>query len=285
MARYDLRNPDSLPGPLYVDTTCIDCGTCFHLASDLFVENFDLSNVVKQPVSLEEWGRAKAAILSCPTNSIGVQAPPSIFNSAVANLPMAINPHTYFLGFTSRDSFGATSYLIVREGGNVMVDSPRFNQRLVRGIEKLGGVKYMFLTHRDDVADHQAFRNHFQCQRIIHQDDQTEGTMNCEIIIKNESARLIDEDLLAIPTPGHSKGHMVLLHQKMLFSGDHLFYAPDSKELYASKNVCWYSWTKQIDSIRKLLFYDFEWVLPGHGGWMKASVSSNKENLARIVRG
>ena len=285
MAKYELRNPDSLPGPLYVDTTCIDCETCFHLAPDLFIENFDLSNVVKQPSSLEEWGKAKAAILSCPTNSIGVQDPPALFSKANAQLPLAITPTTFYLGYTARDSFGASSYLILREDGNVLVDSPRFNKQLTNEIKKLGGVKYMFLSHQDDVADHEAFRSYFNCERIIHKDDQNVGTAACEIVITGEDPFQIAPDLLAIPTPGHSKGHMVLLFQNMLFTGDHLFYSAQSGDLYASKNVCWFSWSKQIDSVRKLLAYDFEWVLPGHGGWTHGSASSHKENLARIVRG
>jgi glyoxylase-like metal-dependent hydrolase (beta-lactamase superfamily II) len=37
----------------------------------------------------------------------------------------------------------------VRPGkGNVLVDSPRFNPALAKRIEELGGVKYIFLTHK-----------------------------------------------------------------------------------------------------------------------------------------
>ena len=31
------------------------------------------------------------------------------------------------------------------------------------------------------------------------------------------------------------------------------------------RSVSWYSWTEQKKSLRKLLDYRFEWVLPGHG--------------------
>lgn len=53
------------------------------------------------------------------------------------------------------ESYGATSYLIVRPGGNVMVDTPRFNERLAKAIEQLGDLKYIVLTHKDNVADHE----------------------------------------------------------------------------------------------------------------------------------
>jgi hypothetical protein len=31
----------------------------------------------------------------------------------------------------------------------------------------MGGVDYMFLSHRDDIADHQKFHDHFGCDRIF----------------------------------------------------------------------------------------------------------------------
>lgn len=48
----------------------------------------------------------------------------------------------------SVDSIACESYLIVRPGGNVMVDTPRFNPILAKRLQELGGVKYMFLTHK-----------------------------------------------------------------------------------------------------------------------------------------
>jgi glyoxylase-like metal-dependent hydrolase (beta-lactamase superfamily II) len=46
-------------------------------------------------------------------------------------------------------SFGGASWLIVRPGrGNVLVDSPRFNPTLAKKIQEMGGVDYIFLTHK-----------------------------------------------------------------------------------------------------------------------------------------
>lgn len=64
----------------------------------------------------------------------------------------------------------------MRPEGNVLVDSPRFAAPLVRRIEAMGGVALMFLTHRDDVADHEKFHQHFGCQRIVHEADVTRPT-------------------------------------------------------------------------------------------------------------
>ena len=80
--------------------------------------------------------------------------------------PSLIAENVYFCGFTSASSFGAWSYLVVRpesEGGNLLIDSPRFATQLVKCLEKLGGVKQMLLTHRDDVADPRVLQKKFGC--------------------------------------------------------------------------------------------------------------------------
>jgi glyoxylase-like metal-dependent hydrolase (beta-lactamase superfamily II)/ferredoxin len=279
MASLKKAHQQNVTGPLFVDTTCIDCGTCFHLGPAIFDEaQDDRSYVMKQPQNLQEWTEAKMAILSCPTNSIGVHEAPEAFKAAPTTLPLKVHENIFYCGYTSRDSFGATTYLIEREEGNILIDSPRFHPILVKELDKKGGVKYMYLSHQDDVADHDLFAEHFKCQRIIHGDDQNHGTKDVEIVLKGEDTFQLDPEILIIPTPGHSKGHTVLLYQnKYLFTGDHLFYS--HQQLSASKNVCWYSWPKQVASIHKLLNYEFEWILPGHGGWGHLSPLEIKKQL------
>lgn len=63
-------------------------------------------------------------------------------------------PGVYHLGYHSVQSYGATPYFIKRKDGNIMIDSPRFNSHLADTIEEEGGLKYIILTHKDDVADH-----------------------------------------------------------------------------------------------------------------------------------
>lgn len=274
MANLQHSHPLNIPGPLFTDTTCIDCGTCYHIGPDLFLENSDHKSIVtKQPQSDDEWQQAKRAILSCPTNSIGVHEAPHIFKELPAGLPFNITENIYYLGYTSRDSFGATSYFI--KGPNILIDSPKFHPWLVKELEHMGGVKTMFLSHQDDVADHQKFHEHFGCERIIHKDDLTSDTMGCEKILEGEGPWHLDSETKIISTPGHSKGHLNLLYKdKFLFTGDHLFVEKDS--FRASKGVCWYSWPEQIRSVEKLQHEKFEWVLPGHGGWGFFGVETQK---------
>ena len=90
--------------------------------------------------------------------------------------------------------------------------------------------------------------------------------IGAERIIAGEDAIQLHDDLLAIPTPGHTRGHMVFLYKKkFLFTGDHLAWSPARQTLTAFPSVAWYSWAKQTESMARLEKYDFEWVLPGHG--------------------
>ena len=41
-------------------------------------------------------------------------------------------------------------------------------------LQQLGGARYMFLTHLDDVADHMKWASALGCERIIHESDATD---------------------------------------------------------------------------------------------------------------
>jgi glyoxylase-like metal-dependent hydrolase (beta-lactamase superfamily II) len=228
------------------------------------------------------------ALVACPTGSIGSTGTTERHNAHIGidAFPSLIDENVYFCGFTSESSFGAWSYLIVRpesEGGNVLIDSPRFATQLVKRIEEMGGIKRMLLTHRDDVADHELFRKRFGCERVMHQDDGARG-FGVERIIAGENDIELDDDLLIIPTPGHTRGHVVFLYRnKFLFTGDHLAWSPSRETLTAFPSVAWYSWSRQTESMLKLLNYDFQWVLPGHGNLHHDSAGNMRYHLQSCI--
>jgi glyoxylase-like metal-dependent hydrolase (beta-lactamase superfamily II) len=210
------------------------------------------------------------ALVSCPTSSIGSRSKLPL-GDAIDAFPEPLGDEIYFCGFASERSFGARSYLIRRPEGNVLVDSPRAVPRLLSRIEALGGVRWMFLTHRDDVADHAKIAKRFGCTRVIHDADVSAETREVERRIDGEEPTRLDDDLLAVPVPGHTRGSaMLLVRDFALFTGDHLFATESGDELRAYRSVCWYSWERQKRSLEKLLELDFEWVLPGHEGRLRA---------------
>jgi glyoxylase-like metal-dependent hydrolase (beta-lactamase superfamily II) len=169
------------------------------------------------------------------------------------------------------------------EGGNVLIDSPRFASQLVRQIASMGGVSRMLLTHKDDIAAHDSFHQRFGTLRTMHRDDGA-VRLGIENVIEGEAPVPLDADLLAIPTPGHTRGHVVFLYkQKFLFTGDHLAWSPTRQTLTAFRSVAWYSWPEQIRSMEKLLAYDFQYVLPGHGEMHHDSEPNMRKHLERCV--
>jgi glyoxylase-like metal-dependent hydrolase (beta-lactamase superfamily II)/ferredoxin len=285
MAKIALRLPENVPGDFYVDSTCIDCDACRQIAPEIFSENDEYSIVYRQPQNHEEIKRGLMALVACPTASIGTIEHHDA-HAGIDAFPSLIAENVYFCGFTAESSFGAWSYLIVRpanEGGNVLIDSPRFASQLVKKIEALGGVRTMLLTHRDDVADHARFAERFDCERVMHADDGA-ARLGVERVIRGLEAVAIDDDLIAIPVPGHTRGHTVFLYRsKFLLTGDHLAWSPKRKTLIAFRDACWYSWAEQTKSMHKLLDHDFEWVLPGHGRIHHGSRDEMHSQLERCI--
>jgi glyoxylase-like metal-dependent hydrolase (beta-lactamase superfamily II)/ferredoxin len=261
MARRADAHPDNAPGPFFVDRTCIDCGTCYQFAPDTFADGGDHANVHTQPGDPAARLRASMALVACPVGSIGTDDKADLAAASKA-FPHPLTEDVSFCGYTSDKSFGAWSYLIRRPGGNVLMDSPRAAEPLMKNLEALGGVASLVLSHQDDVADHVAYRARFGCERIMHR---AEGLPGLERLVDGEDPIPLAEDLQLIPTPGHTAGSLCLLHGPYLFTGDHLWWNPDKGRLSASRTYNWHSWPRQLASLEKLLAFDFTWVLPGHG--------------------
>jgi glyoxylase-like metal-dependent hydrolase (beta-lactamase superfamily II)/ferredoxin len=285
MASYARRLPENVAGDFFVDNSCIDCDACRQIAPATFRDHGEQSSVYRQPETEEETRLAMLSLVACPTGSIGTTRKHDV-RKAIDAFPVPVAENIYFCGYTSESSFGAWSYLIVRpeeEGGNVLVDSPRFAGPLVKRLKAMGGARLMFLTHRDDIADHASFAGEFGCRRVMHAEDGA-ARYGVEQIVEGEDAVQLDRDLVMIPVPGHTRGHMLLLYKnRFLFTGDHLAWSPARETLTAFRSVAWYSWAEQTRSMEKLLDYDFEWVLPGHGRIHHASAEAMHTHLLRCI--
>ncbi len=284
MARQSNRLSENAPGEFFVDDSCIDCDTCRQIAPEVFGSAAGTARVATQPSSPAAERRALMALVSCPTSSIGSVGKRDP-RPGIEALPELIADGVYYCGFASADSYGAASYLVVRSDGNLLVDSPRAARPLLQRLESLGGVATLFLTHRDDVADHEVLARHFGCTRLLHRHDLSRATAGIERPLDGDQPISLGAGLTAIPTPGHTRGSMSLLvDDTFLFTGDHLWWDADDGGLWASRGVCWYSWPEQLASLERLLDFRFEWVLPGHGRrWQAPSAAVMRGELERLL--
>lgn len=282
MADPRRRHPASVPGPWFVDTTCIDCDACRQIAPGVFAETggHGQSTVGRQPASAADERAAARALVACPTASIGFEGGPI---DTAGLFPQEIADWIFYCGYNSEDSFGANAFLAVRPRGNVLVDSPRFTTPLVREIERLGGLTHVLLTHRDDVADADRFARHFGAEVWIHEADGSAAPYATHLL-RGFDAAPIRPDLVAIPLPGHTRGSAAfLLESRFLFSGDSLYWSRRRQDLGAFRDACWYSWEEQTESLARLADHHFEWVLAGHGDRHQAPAEEMEARLRALV--
>ena len=123
----------------------------------------------------------------------------------------------------NRDTLGGTAYAIRSATGNILIDSPAWNDVNQQFITNLGGVKFLAITHRGGIGATTTIA----------------GLLNCEVIVQEQEAYLlpdlkvttfrdkldINDRLQAIWTPGHSPGSACIYtsaNDGVLFTGRHL---------------------------------------------------------------
>jgi glyoxylase-like metal-dependent hydrolase (beta-lactamase superfamily II) len=274
------RHPGNVPGPWFVDRSCIDCDASRQCAPWMFGEADGQAIVVRQPATPDEERAAARALLACPTGSIGVVgAKPDTHGL----FPQPLEDGVFYCGFNSEKSFGANAYFVVRPEGNLLVDSPRLTRTLVDAFAAQGGLAHVLLTHRDDVADAAQYAKRFAARVWIHEDDRGAAPFATDLL-RGLGPASVTPSLVAIPVPGHTRGSVVyLLEERFLFTGDSLYRSRRRDRLSAFRDATWYSWEEQARSLARLADRSFEWVLPGHGDRGKAAPAEWRRQLHGLV--
>lgn len=283
MARPMDRNEAGAAGDWYVDANCIDCDAARHVAPGLIGTDDDGKSIfLRQPESDEDLDAAYRALLVCPTRSVGNEEIKRPYPKA---FPHNLGDGVYRLGHNASSSFGAHSYLIQRDAGNVMVDSPRWTREVVGPIEKMGGIAHILLTHRDDVADYGRYAARFGAEVWIHEADAA-AAPDAGHLFRGPEATNVRDDIVAFPVPGHTEGSVLfVVDGHLLFSGDSLAWSPRSEHLTAFRNACWYSWDAQRDSLRRFAESDlrFNRLFCGHGWSHDHDAESLHTSLVDLV--
>lgn len=279
MARPDRRHPGNVDGPWYVDDACIDCDLARRQAPELIRREGRNSVVVRQPETPDEVAAMWRAAVGCPTASVG-QQPPQRRPSDV--FPYELTPGVFDLGYASPDSFGATSWFVPREDGNLLIDAPRWTNALVGPLEDRGGLAHVLLTHRDDIADAQRYAEHFGARVWIHTADADAAPFATDVVDGDDDLELAPGVVL-VPLPGHTRGSVAfVVDERWLFSGDSLYWARGRARLAYHVRATWYSAQEQGRSLDRLArTHRFTWVLPGHG----QHVEGDPEELHRDLLG
>ena len=273
------RHPENAPGEWYIDRNCMDCSAARTVAPGLIVERGGQSVFARQPETPEELMMAWRARLLCPTGSVLTEHPVKQPNGI---FPEEMTAGVYRLGYNAEHSYGAHSFLIRREAGNVMVDSPRWAKPVVKQLEDWGGITEVLLSHQDDVGDADRYAKHFKARVAIHEADRDAAPYADHILEGTEPAAFAP-DLLAIPLPGHTRGSVAYLWDRhCLFTGDSLAWNFPLGDLNAFRTYCW-SWSTQRRSLQRLLDYPFDWVFAGHGGSHHLPAAEMRARLEGLI--
>jgi glyoxylase-like metal-dependent hydrolase (beta-lactamase superfamily II) len=130
---------------------------------------------------------------------------------------------------------------------------------------------------RDDIGDHDKWAKYYNCKRILHSSDvrphitdietQLQGSGPWNLSGDTFSEQELDNGVIILHTPGHSKGCVTLWHEatKTMFTGDHIAYSGRLNRLTLFPLYNHDDMRVQIKSAEKLLDWDVMHLLPGHG--------------------
>jgi glyoxylase-like metal-dependent hydrolase (beta-lactamase superfamily II) len=166
----------------------------------------------------------------------------------------------------------------------LLIDAPRFTPSVCSRVERLGGVGTILLTHRDDVGDAERYAEAWCAEVVIHEADHDAAPFATRLLVGLEPVE-VASGVLAIPTPGHTEGHvMYLVDDEVLFTGDSLSWDPDREDVWAEKFVCWWSSADQLDSLERLTNHRFVRIVPTHGAISPAlDAEEMRDRLSLLV--
>ncbi|MGC9504396.1 MBL fold metallo-hydrolase [Baaleninema sp.] len=189
----------------------------------------------------------------------------------------------------NRDTLGGTAYFIVENDGNILIDAPPWNEETQAFLRDCGGVRSIFLTHRDSIGKAQQIQKDTGCAIVVHE---REAYLLPEAEVTTFSEELeITSDLLGIWTPGHTPGSSCVYlsrHGGVLFSGRHLLPNPagQPRPLRTAKT---FHWPRQLRSVAKLRDRfspeTLSWICPGASlGFLrgKRAIDNAYTQLAKI---
>lgn len=152
----------------------------------------------------------------------------------------------------NRDTLGGTAYLIVENEANILIDCPAWDEVNQNYLSSIGGIRWLFLTHRGAIGKAQEIQQTFGCEILI-QEQEAYLLPGLRVTTFHKDFQLGEAQV--IWTPGHSPGSSCLYYPQqggVLFSGRHI--VPNKEgEPVPLRTAKTFHWFRQLQSIRLLL--------------------------------
>lgn len=168
----------------------------------------------------------------------------------------------------NREILGGTSYFIVENSGNILIDCPAYHEDHLQFLQQQGGVQWLFLTHRGGISPSlKSWQQGLGCQIIIQ--EQEAYLLPTLPVTSFEREIIITERITGIWTPGHSTGSSCLYWQQhggVLFTGRHLLPEKNGNPVPLKLEKTFH-WGRQLQSVRQLCdrfsFDTLHYICPG----------------------
>ena len=171
--------------------------------------------------------------------------------ASVSKPPIEILPGIFAFP-PNRATLGGTAYLILAPTGNILVDSPAWNDVNQQFITDLGGIKFLALTHRGGIGAATEIAVVTSCGIIIQEQEAYLLPQLKVITFQHEFD--INDSIHAIWTSGHSPGSACIYYAGnggVLFTGRHLL--PNqfgvAVPLRTAKTFHWNRQLRSVDAI------------------------------------
>ncbi|MEA5581574.1 MBL fold metallo-hydrolase [Nodularia harveyana UHCC-0300] len=159
---------------------------------------------------------------------------------------------TIFAFPPNRDTLGGTSYLIVGNEGNILIDSPAHEPNNLEFLRSHGGVRWLFLTHRGAIGKTAKIQQTFGCEVLI---QEQEAYLLPGLTVTSFSQEFtLNSTAQVIWTTGHSPGSSCLYYNYLggvLFSGRHLVPNPEGEPV-GFRTTKTFHWPRQLKSVELL---------------------------------
>ncbi|BCL37301.1 MBL fold metallo-hydrolase [Nostoc sp. MS1] len=153
----------------------------------------------------------------------------------------------------NRDTLGATSYFIVGNEGNILIDCPALDQANLDFLRSHGGVKWLLLTHRGAIGKTAELQQNLSCEILIQEQE--------AYLLPGLTVTTFTQELTITPTakviwtPGHSPGSSCLYYNNLggvLFSGRHLLLNQQGEPV-PLRTAKTFHWPRQINSLKTII--------------------------------
>jgi Metallo-beta-lactamase superfamily len=192
---------------------------------------------------------------------------PLSIKAPINKLPTEILPGIFAFA-PNRDTLGGTAYLIVTLIGNILIDSPAWNDVNREFILDRGGLNWLAITHRGNIGQSTIIATELGCIAIV---QEQEAYLLPELKVTSFQHNFnINNSIHAIWTPGHSPGSSCLYYAGaggVLFTGRHLLpnQLGEPVPLRTAKTFHWQRQLRSVDLIWQHFpsQYPLSYICPG----------------------